>query len=69
LSYPNKIINDDISVVSSHDKTFQYIIGTTAKPKNGFTESAEVCTGGIHAFADLESAWKYFQQKSFKFYE
>ncbi|MBS0285938.1 MAG: hypothetical protein JSR17_01060 [Proteobacteria bacterium] len=30
------------------------------KNSNGFGESKDACSGGIHAFADIETAWDYF---------
>jgi len=59
IAYPNILVKDNIHVQSHHDSSFTYIRGTIAKPKNGFSESDSVCGAGIHAFANIESAWNY----------
>ena len=64
-SYPDiPIENFNGEIVSSHDRTFHYKVGTIVKPTLEFTDNYGACHSGIHAFFTLECAWRYLSLSS-----
>ena len=60
-SYPDvEIDTTDVVIRSSYDSKFFYKVGEIVKPTYTFSEEHGACRSGIHAFFNLETAWRYF---------
>lgn len=52
-------IGENEVMFSGYDRDYTYEIGTTAYPKNGFSNTPNTCGGGIHFFRSIDAAKAY----------